>query len=454
LPIGWRWEPLDGVAPVNPRRNFDGIAADAELTFLGMAAVSELTGALILTEQRPLAAVRSGFTRFQSGDVIFAKITPCMENGKLAIIPDLPHGMGAGSTEFHVLQPDQVSARYLFHWLSQETFRNRAEHNMTGTAGQKRVPADWLRNAPIPVPPTIEEQVAIVSRIDTLFAEIDEGEAALAEARAGVETYRKALLKAAVTGELTADWRKANPQQETGQQLLQRILADRRARWHADPKNTRKKYKEPEGPDRGLADIPEGWTCARLEQLTTKIVDGTHHTPTYVSTGIPFLSVKDVRDGKLHFENCRYITPGEHADLTKRCNPEGGDLLVTKSGTIGRTAVVRTDQAFSLFVSVALLKPASSFISGEWLEFAFHHWFRNADVSQDVKGTAIKNLHLEDFRELVVPLPPLNEQTAIMARFEEQSAKVPTRMFDPMMIGASSLRQSILAAAFRGELKA
>lgn len=209
LPDGWVWERLDAVAPVNPRRNFDGTPADAELVFLGMAAVSELTGALDLTEQRPLGSVRSGFTKFRSGDVIFAKITPCMENGKLAIIPDLPHGMGAGSTEFHVLEPQQVSARYLFHWLSQETFRNRAEHNMTGTAGQKRVPTDWLRNAPIPVPPNAAEQDAVVARIDALFTVIDEGEAALAEARAGVETYRKALLKSAVTGELTADWRQA-----------------------------------------------------------------------------------------------------------------------------------------------------------------------------------------------------------------------------------------------------
>ncbi len=94
-------------------------------------------------------------------------------------------------------------------------------------------------------------QVRLFETIDALFAEIDDGERALAEARAGVATYRKSRLKAAVTGELTADWRLANPPAETGHDLLRRILADRRASWDADPKNRGKRYVEPAGPDVG-----------------------------------------------------------------------------------------------------------------------------------------------------------------------------------------------------------
>lgn len=333
LPEGWRWERLEAVAPVNPRRNFDNIPVDATLAFLPMAAVAELSGKVDLTEFRPVAAVKSGFTRFRTGDVIFAKITPCMENGKLAIIPDLPFEMGAGSTEFHILEPQAVRARYLFHWLSQEVFRNLAEHNMTGTAGQKRVPTDWLRATVIPVPDVPEVQDRIVRRIDALFAEIDEGEAALAEARAGVETYRKTLLKAAVTGELTADWRQNNPPAETGEQLLQRILADRRARWQADPKNARKKYKEPAGPDtEGLPELPEGWAWASLQQIAFILGGATvdkKRKPTD-PVEVPYLRVANVQRGALDLSVLKTIVIDRAKLPDLRLEP--GDILLNEGG--------------------------------------------------------------------------------------------------------------------------
>jgi type I restriction enzyme S subunit len=267
LPEGWRWERLDTVAPVNPRRGFD-LPDDAEIAFVPMAAVSELNGVIDVSASRPVTDVRTGYTKFASGDVLFAKITPCMENGKVAIVPDLLHGVGAGSTEFHVIQPEGVLPRFVFFWLIQQWFRDEAEANMTGTAGQKRVPTDYLRGVTVPVPPK-DVQDRIVARIDELFAELDDGEAGLARARDDLETYRKALLKAAVTGELTADWRAANPPQETGEQLLQRILKERKASWEADPKNRGKRYKEPVGIDQeGLTELPDGWTWISLEALS------------------------------------------------------------------------------------------------------------------------------------------------------------------------------------------
>ncbi|NEQ24696.1 MAG: restriction endonuclease subunit S [Microcoleus sp. SIO2G3] len=187
-----------------------------------------------------------------------------------------------------------------------------------------------------------------------------------------------------------------------------------------------------------------------------KIVDGTHHTPTYVEDGVPFLSVKDVRDGKIYFDNCKYISQEEHKELCKRCYPEPGDLLITKSGTIGRCAVVNTKREFSLFVSVALLKPAIDDVNTSFISLAFQAWFQTINVQNDITGSAIKNFHLVDFRKLALPLPPLNEQRRIVTKIEALKARSQRVKEELEAIPAllDQFRQSVLAAAFRGDLTA
>src|SRR5690606_25655031 len=138
-----------------------------------MPAVEAETGRIDVSGRRPFAEVKSGFTPFASGDVLFAKITPCMENGKMAVVPDLPHGVGFGSTEFFVLRPTAaIDAKLL---VSSAAFRQEAQHHMTGAVGQKRVPKRYLETKPSPLPP-INEQRRIVEKIETLFAELDKGE--------------------------------------------------------------------------------------------------------------------------------------------------------------------------------------------------------------------------------------------------------------------------------------
>ena len=132
---------------------------------------------------------------------------------------------GACSGELLALRPSpNLHARYLAYLLHGRTFVQYASHAVTGD--RPRIDFDEIARFELPLPP-IDVQARIIARIDALFDEIDEGERALAAAREGVETYRKSLLKAAVTGELTADWRRAYPPTETGHDLLSRILAGR-----------------------------------------------------------------------------------------------------------------------------------------------------------------------------------------------------------------------------------
>src|SRR6185437_13075560 len=119
------------VADINPKVDKSQIQDDLEVSFVPMPAVEELSGRVDVSTCRPFAEVKKGYTPFLEGDVLFAKITPCMENGKIAVVPTLKNGYGFGSTEFHVLRPHQgIDAKYLRYFVSSQSFRADAEHNM------------------------------------------------------------------------------------------------------------------------------------------------------------------------------------------------------------------------------------------------------------------------------------------------------------------------------------
>lgn len=152
--------PISDVAKVNPRRDSGIRSLDEhlEVTFVPMASVDEETGTIVDALVRPLGNVRKGFTTFIQGDVIFAKITPCMQNGKSAVAKGLINGLGFGSTEFHVLRPGPlVLADWLWYIVRQKTFREEAQRHFRGSAGQQRVPASFVENYEIPLP-SIEQQ--------------------------------------------------------------------------------------------------------------------------------------------------------------------------------------------------------------------------------------------------------------------------------------------------------
>jgi type I restriction enzyme S subunit len=145
-----------------------------------MSAVEAETGRMNPDDTRQLGEVKRGsYTAFQEGDVLFAKITPSMENGKSAVAEMLTSGIGFGSTEFHVLRPVVgVESTFVRYYVVQEVFRRAARGHMKGTAGQLRVPADYLKSVPFALPPT-EEQRRIVAAIEEQFARLDAGIAAL-----------------------------------------------------------------------------------------------------------------------------------------------------------------------------------------------------------------------------------------------------------------------------------
>lgn len=332
-------------------------------------------------------------------------------------------------------------------------------NDYTSSVTVKHLSSRTLQQLPLPLP-ELAEQDRLIARIDALFAEIDEGEAALAEARAGVETYRKALLKAAVTGELTADWRAANPPQETGEQLLQRILADRRARWHADPKNARKKYTEPARPDTdGLPELPEGWVWATLQQISFisggATVDKKRKPADPVE--VPYLRVANVQRGSLDLSVLKTITidRAKLPDLLLR----PGDILLNEGGDrdkVGRGWVWEGQVETCAHQNhVFKARPVSDVVEPRLVSMYLNELGRKFFLDESKQTTNLASISLTKVSLAPVALPPSQEASAIIAQLDAMSEnEIGEAALADLDDSAAMLRQSILAAAFRGELAA
>ena len=173
-----------------------------------------------------------------------------------------------------------------------------------------------------------------------------------------------------------------------------------------------------------LGDIPEHWEVKRLKRLVKKIIDGTHFTPNYVDEGIPFLRVTDIHGSSINMNNVKYISQKEHEQLSKRCNPEKGDVLLSKNGTIGITKVVDWDYPFSIFVSLCLLKPVFQDIDSYFLSYIFQGKIIDDQILESSKTTSVTNLHLDKIQNLTIVVPPLSEQQAIANFLDEKTAQI------------------------------
>ncbi|EUA38239.1 type I restriction modification DNA specificity domain protein [Mycobacterium avium subsp. avium 2285 (R)] len=186
---------LADVAEINPRPT--RLAADTLVAFVPMAAVDADTGSVSDAEVRSVAELGAGYKQFRRGDVIFARITPCMQNGKSAVFSDRDYGLG--STEFHVVRPgNEVSAEYIHRILRTRAVRLNATEHFTGTAGQQRVPADFLRELLVPIP-SREDQQEIVASLDALRASAGEFRALNQKASALARSLLPASLNATFT---------------------------------------------------------------------------------------------------------------------------------------------------------------------------------------------------------------------------------------------------------------
>lgn len=358
---------------------------------------------------------------------------------------------------------------YIFFYLLSN--RQKMLKDSFGGA-QPNLSQGYIKSIQLPFPP-LNEQKRIVTKIEKLFSNLDNSDKFLIHLEKQLKRYRQSVLKSAFEGELTKEWKENQTNHESADELLDKIkierikyieqeirnkFKDKTEKWINDKTNKEfdkfynglKSIEDTEKP----FSIPNHWTWVRLDELSKKITDGTHHTPTYTDSGISFISVKDIKNKKINFEECKYISEDEHNTLYKRCNPENNDVLITKSGTIGRTCVVNVDRDFSLFVSVALIKPFTSLVNPYYLMYRLDNYISMTNIQQTIKGGLIKNLHIVDMRQLIFPIFSLEEQNQIVKEIEKHFSII-DKLEDTVQKSikeSKRLRQSILKQAFKGKL--
>ena len=225
---------------------------------------------------------------------------------------------------------------------------------------------------------------------------------------------QKSVLQMAIQGKLV-DHR---PKEGTGEELYRQIQAEKQRLVKSG--KIKKEKPLPEITEAEIPfDIPDSWMWVRLGEIMNSITDGTHRTPKYSTSGIKFVSVKNMSGGFLCLDNTKFITPSEHEELIKRCNPKRGDMLLSKVGTTGVPAIVDTDEPFSIFVSVALLKFNHDCIDEKFLYYLLKSQLVQMQADDNTRGVGNKNWVLDAIAKTMVVIPPLVEQKRIVAKLVE-----------------------------------
>ena len=299
--------------------------------------------------------------------------------------------------------------------------------------GIQGLSANALHALLFPLPP-LSEQYRIVTKIKEFKPFLDKY--TQAEKRLNnlntqfPDLLKKSILQEAVQGKLVPQ----DPTDEPASILLERIRAEKEQLIKAGKikrdkhesvifRRDNSHYEKLDGIERCIDnevpfEIPDSWAYCRLGTILYKLTDGTHSRPKYVDSGIPFISVKDVSSGTLDFSNCKFITEEEHNELYKRCNPEYGDILLTKIGTTGIPVVVDTTDEFSVFVSVALLKFNQELLHNEYLIHLINSPLVQRQAEENTRGVGNKNWVMRDISNTLIAIPPLAEQIRIVEKLK------------------------------------
>ncbi len=388
IPAHWEVKRLKFNCNINPRPGLQNFPDDLEASFLPMECIGE-DGSLLLDRTRTVEQVRQGYTNFQDNDVIVAKITPCFENGKGALCEGLLNGIGFGTTELHVLRANRESQpKYIYYLTKSHSFTEIGAAMMYGSAGQKRVPEEFVKNFPVATPP-LTEQCAIAafldretSKINTLISKKEHLIELLQEKRA-------ALISQAVTKGLDANV----------------AMKDSGIEW--------------------LGEIPAHWEVKRLKFIVSEPLQyGANESAEFDDPDWPrFIRITDIDEtGALRDDTFKSLPEAIAEPYLLR----EGDLLFARSGaTVGKTFMYRTSWGRACYAGYliraridcrsALPEHVSYFTASA----SYWNWLTSV-FSQ----STIQNVNAEKYSNLFLAIPAIDEQNAIVSYLDRETAKI------------------------------
>jgi type I restriction enzyme, S subunit len=436
LPPGWTWTKLSdachielGQSPPSSTYNTDGIG----LPFLqGKAEFGDLSPTIVKWCSEPKKTAEPGdvliSVRAPVGSTNLNRKKSCIGRGLAAIRPN------NGMSNLYFL--------YLLRYIQQELI-----DQATGTTFQA-ITGKVLREQKIPLAPT-SEQYRIVTEIEKQFTRLDQAVASLRRLQGQLARYKASLLKAACNGRLVPQ----DPNDEPADQLLSRILADRRAQWQAA--NPGKKYKEPAGVDTAvLPDLPEGWVWATTEQLSHRIVDCLHSTPKFQLSGFNCIDTNSIKPGAIVFEKIRFVDENTFHERNRRMVPQVDDVLFSREGALlGIAARVPNNLQFCLGQRMMVFRLYQG-VDAKYFETVLNSVVFKNQYKNKISGTASPHLNIRDIRNLGIPLPPLAEQQRIVEEVERRLSVVAAAeaAVAATLTRSGRLRQTILQRAFSGRL--
>ncbi|CAI0978836.1 restriction endonuclease subunit S [Serratia quinivorans] len=418
IPKHWQVIATKYIAQLNPKKT--GLPRSKLSKMCSFIPMEKLKlNALILDEERIINQVYDGYTYFEDGDILIAKVTPCFENKNMAVAEGLINEIGFGSSEIYVLRcSNHINRRFLFYRLQEDSFMAIAIAAMSGAGGLKRVPAEVVNSFLIALPELLE-QSEIATFLDHETAKIDnliEKQKQLIEL---LKERRQAVISHAVTKGLNPDV----PMKDSG------------VEW--------------------LGEVPEHWDVMPLKYTCSLIKDGTHLPPARVDKGIPLLSVRNIINGKFDFrDDDSQISYKDYKSLCSSFVPKKDDVLLAIVGaTLGKVALVPKMDSFHIQRSLGVFR-TNSLICPQLLSYVFNSKGFQSLLWENAGFSAQPGIYLGSLANFSVPVPPINEQTEIIEFIVKTANKL-----DLLISQATKLtvlmqerRTALISAAVTGKI--
>lgn len=446
LPDGWVWVSLRHL--VSLRGEKAPPDRTSSFVFIGMDNVPP--NSLRIETRGEFSAMKSAGNKFYPNDILYGRLRPYLNK---VVVADLE---GVASGEFIVMHtPDAIEPRYLQLFMHGRRFVNLATADTSGD--RPRIDFDKIADIEVPLAPAAEQR-RIVARIDELFTEIADGEIMLARARDDLGTWRRALLKAAVTGELTSEWREHNGSNATGADLVA-ISAELKVQFGVKSNRKRSKIELDNSDSENPPEIPEGWTLAALGDFARASSYGTSTKCSFDAHGVAVLRIPNIRSGRIDLRNLkRAIAP---LDISDDDFLDVGDLLIVRTNgsaeLIGRAAIVEEVTNDRLYFASYLIRfrIVDHMHLRQWIALYLESPVARAWIQKNIASSAGQyNISQSALMRMPIPVPSEPEMAAALKIFSEAETSRADVAIEANEAYRSStgFRQAILKVAFEGRL--